>query len=113
MEIGVVMLLYLRQALDAARAKAGQEGRKLDADDLAGAVREGALLRLRPIEMTDATIIVGLLPIMMGGGTGSEVMRRIAAPMVGGMISATLLTLALIPAVYLIWQRRRIRRTMQ
>jgi Cu(I)/Ag(I) efflux system membrane protein CusA/SilA len=112
-EIGVVMLLYLRQALDAARAKAGQEGRKLDADDLAGAVREGALMRLRPIVMTVATIIVGLLPIMMGGGTGSEVMRRIAAPMVGGMISATLLTLALIPAVYLIWQRRRIRRTME
>ena len=112
-EIGVVMLLFLRQALDAARARAGKEGRKLDADDLAEAVREGALMRLRPIVMTVATVIVGLLPIMMGGGTGSEVMRRIAAPMVGGMISATLLTLALIPAIYLLWQRRRLFRTMQ
>jgi Cu(I)/Ag(I) efflux system membrane protein CusA/SilA len=73
-------------------------------------VSNGALLRLRPIVMTVATIVVGLLPIMFGGGTGSEVMQRIAAPMVGGMVSATLLTLALIPAVYLLWQRRRLLR---
>ena len=65
-------------------------------------------MRVRPIMMTVATIIAGLLPIMLGSGTGSEVMRRIAAPMVGGMISATLLTLALIPAVFLLWQRGRI-----
>ena len=67
---------------------------------------DGALMRVRPIMMTVATIIVGLLPIMLGSGTGSEVMRRIAAPMVGGMISATLLTLVVIPAVFLLWQGR-------
>ena len=65
---------------------------------------EGALLRVRPIMMTVAVIIAGLLPIMLGSGTGSEVMRRIAAPMVGGMISATILTLLVIPAAFLIWQ---------
>lgn len=68
---------------------------------------EGALLRLRPKLMTVAAIIGGLLPIMMFGGTGSEVMRRIAAPMIGGMVSATILTLILIPAVYLLWQGYR------
>jgi Cu(I)/Ag(I) efflux system membrane protein CusA/SilA len=108
-EIGVVMLLYLNQALAAVRAKAGSEGRDLNEEDLVDAVRQGALLRLRPIVMTVATVIVGLLPIMLGSGTGSEVMRRIAAPMVGGMVSATLLTLALIPAVFLLWQRARLR----
>jgi Cu(I)/Ag(I) efflux system membrane protein CusA/SilA len=68
------------------------------------AVIEGALLRVRPIMMTVAAIIAGLLPIMLGGGTGSEVMRRIAAPMVGGMVSATILTLIVIPALFLIWR---------
>ena len=92
-EIGVVMLVYLNQA---AR----------DNDDIKEAVLEGALLRVRPIIMTVAAIIAGLLPIMLGGGTGSEVMRRIAAPMVGGMISATLLTLAVIPALFLLWHSR-------
>ena len=77
-------------------------------EDLDRAVREGALMRVRPIMMTVASIVVGLMPIMLGDGTGSEVMRRIAAPMVGGMISATVLTLALIPAVFLIWQRGRL-----
>ncbi len=67
---------------------------------------EGALQRVRPIMMTAAAIIAGLLPIMLGGGTGSEVMRRIAAPMVGGMVSATVLTLVVIPAVFLLWKRR-------
>jgi Cu(I)/Ag(I) efflux system membrane protein CusA/SilA len=99
----------LNQALTAARSKAEFESRDLNEMDLADAVRDGALLRLRPIVMTVATIVVGLLPIMFGGGTGSEVMQRIAAPMVGGMVSATLLTLALIPAVYLLWQRRLLR----
>ena len=69
---------------------------------------EGALLRVRPIMMTVATVIVGLLPVMLGTGTGSEVMRRIAAPMVGGMASAVLLTLLVIPAAFLIWHRSRI-----
>ena len=65
-------------------------------------------MRVRPIMMTVAAIIAGLLPIMLGGGTGSEVMRRIAAPMVGGMVSATILTLAVIPAIFLLWQRHRL-----
>ena len=75
-------------------------------DDVRQAVIEGAVLRVRPIMMTVAAIIAGLLPIMLGGGTGSEVMRRIAAPMVGGMVSATLLTLVVIPALFLLWRRR-------
>ena len=65
-------------------------------------------MRVRPIIMTVATIIAGLLPIMLGSGTGSEVMRRIAAPMVGGMISATILTLIVIPALFVIWRERGI-----
>jgi Cu(I)/Ag(I) efflux system membrane protein CusA/SilA len=76
--------------------------------DVHRAVIEGALLRVRPIMMTVAAIVAGLLPIMLGSGTGSEVMRRIAAPMVGGMISATVLTLVVIPAVFLIWKRRSV-----
>jgi len=69
------------------------------------AVRDGALLRLRPIIMTDATVVAGLLPIMLGTGTGSEVMRRIAAPMVGGIVSEMILTLVVLPAVFLLWKR--------
>ena len=98
-EIGVIMLVYLNQALErrsiATRA------------DVRDAVIEGALLRIRPVIMTVAATIGGLLPIMFGGGTGSEVMRRIAAPMVGGMVSATLLTLVVIPALFVLWQQRR------
>jgi Cu(I)/Ag(I) efflux system membrane protein CusA/SilA len=110
-EIGVVMLVYLKQALAAETLKARKEQRPLNGGDLAVAVINGALMRVRPIMMTVAAIIAGLLPIMLGSGTGSEVMRRIAAPMVGGMISATLLTLALIPAVFLLWQRYRLKRS--
>jgi Cu(I)/Ag(I) efflux system membrane protein CusA/SilA len=105
-EIGVVMLVYLNQALGRHRELAHRQGRGLNRADVREAVIEGALLRVRPIMMTVAAIIAGLLPIMLGSGTGSEVMRRIAAPMVGGMASATLLTLAVIPAVFLIWKRR-------
>jgi Cu(I)/Ag(I) efflux system membrane protein CusA/SilA len=107
-EIGVVKLVYLKQALGVREKLALQEGRAVNREDLSQAVINGALLRLRPITMTVATIIAGLLPIMLGSGTGSEVMRRIAAPMVGGMISATLLTLVVIPAAFLLWQGRRI-----
>jgi Cu(I)/Ag(I) efflux system membrane protein CusA/SilA len=96
-EIGVVMLVYLNQAAETH-------------EDIGQAVVDGALMRVRPIIMTVAAIIAGLLPIMLGGGTGSEVMRRIAAPMVGGMISATLLTLVVIPALFLLWRCRH-RRT--
>ena len=104
-EIGVVMLVYLNQAIRRRTAMAVADGRSLTADDIREAVIDGALLRVRPIMMTVAAIIAGLLPIMLGGGTGSEVMRRIAAPMVGGMVSATLLTLIIIPALFLLRHR--------
>jgi len=104
-EIGVIMLVYLNQALQRQQDAAGRAGRGLTGEDIRTAVIDGALLRVRPIMMTVAAIIAGLLPIMLGGGTGSEVMRRIAAPMVGGMISATVLTLVVIPAVFLLWKR--------
>ncbi len=103
-EIGVVMLVYLNQAIRQHMATADAEGRALTRDDVEKAVIDGALLRVRPIMMTVAAIIAGLLPIMLGGGTGSEVMRRIAAPMVGGMVSATILTLIVIPALFLFWR---------
>jgi copper/silver efflux system protein len=103
-EIGVIMIVYLEQALKKRHEIAAREGRALTREDLREAVVEGALLRVRPIMMTVAVIIAGLLPIMFGSGTGSEVMRRIAAPMVGGMTSATVLTLLVIPAAFLIWQ---------
>jgi len=109
-EIGVLMILYLEHALADRRKLAADEGRELRPDDLTAAVIAGALLRVRPIMMTVAVIIAGLLPIMLGSGTGSEVMRRIAAPMVGGMISATVLTLLVIPAAFLIWQTIELRR---
>ena len=101
-EIGVVMLVYLNQVL-AARAASGRlNGER----DLVEAVIEGAALRVRPIVMTVAVIIAGLLPIMWGSGTGSEVMRRIAAPMVGGMITAPLLSMFVVPVVYMLLRRR-------
>ena len=105
-EIGVVMLVYLNQAIRQHMKTAEAEGRPMTADNVKQAVIEGAVLRVRPIMMTVAAIIAGLLPIMFGGGTGSEVMRRIAAPMVGGMVSATILTLIVIPALFLIWRTR-------
>ena len=107
-EIGVVMLVYLKQAMARHQQTADQAGRPIQRDDVEHAVFEGALMRVRPIMMTVAAIIAGLLPIMLGGGTGSEVMRRIAAPMVGGMVSATILTLAVSPAIFLLWQRHRV-----
>ena len=103
-EIGVVMLVYLNQAMRRHIDAAESEGRALAITDVQQAVIDGALLRVRPIMMTVAAIIAGLLPIMFGGGTGSEVMRRIAAPMVGGMVSATILTLIVIPALFLFWR---------
>jgi len=108
-EIGVVMLVYLNQAMRQHMATAEAEGRAVTRDDVEKAIIDGALLRVRPIMMTVAAIIAGLLPIMFGGGTGSEVMRRIAAPMVGGMVSATVLTLIVIPALFLFWRGRGIK----
>jgi len=109
-EIGVIMLVYLNQAYHLHEEKAFLEKRKVDLAELRQAVIEGALLRVRPIMMTVAAIVAGLLPIMLGTGTGSEVMRRIAAPMVGGMISATVLTLLVVPAAFLIWRGGQIKR---
>ncbi len=104
-EIGVVMLVYLNQAIEQQVKNANNENRSLGINDIRLAVINGAVLRVRPIMMTVSATIAGLLPIMFGSGTGSEVMRRIAAPMVGGMISATILTLIVIPAIFLLWQR--------
>ncbi|HUG03289.1 MAG TPA: CusA/CzcA family heavy metal efflux RND transporter [Steroidobacteraceae bacterium] len=99
-ETGVVMLIYLNKALEERSARRRQEGTALTPEDLHEAVVEGSVLRVRPKMMTVIAITAGLLPIMWGTGTGSEVMRRIAAPMVGGMVSATVLTLIVIPAIY-------------
>jgi Cu(I)/Ag(I) efflux system membrane protein CusA/SilA len=101
-EFGVIMLLYLKQAWNE-RIDAG----KTTTDDLLDAIREGAVLRVRPKAMTVAVILAGLFPIMWGAGTGSEVMQRIAAPMVGGMITAPLLSMFVIPAAYLLMRRPR------
>ena len=105
-EIGVVMLVYLNQAYAQHVSDARLSNQHLTIENIRSAVIEGALLRVRPIMMTVSAIIVGLLPIMLGSGTGSEVMRRIAAPMVGGMLSATILTLVVIPAIFLLWKSR-------
>jgi Cu(I)/Ag(I) efflux system membrane protein CusA/SilA len=110
-ETGVVMLIYLDHAWQEARDRCKEENRPPSADDLYAAVMEGAVERVRPKMMTVVAIMAGLLPIMWGTGTGSEVMSRIAAPMVGGMISSTVLTLAVIPAVYALIKGWRLRRT--
>jgi Cu(I)/Ag(I) efflux system membrane protein CusA/SilA len=108
-EIGVIMLVYLNQALKHQERDAREQSRSLTVADVRQAVIDGAVMRVRPIMMTVSAIVAGLLPIMLGTGTGSEVMRRIAAPMVGGMASATILTLVVIPAVFLIWKQSGIR----
>ncbi|MEZ5553565.1 MAG: efflux RND transporter permease subunit [Pseudomonadales bacterium] len=105
-ETGVVMLVYLNQALHRQETEAQLQRRGLSLQDVRKAVLDGSVLRVRPVLMTVAATIAGLVPVMLGSGTGSEVMRRIAAPMVGGMISATLLTLIVIPALFLIWKGR-------
>ena len=99
-ETGVVMLIYLDHALAAHRARCAAEGRALGAADLRAAIIEGAVERVRPKMMTVTAIVAGLLPLLWSTGTGSEVMRRIAMPMVGGMASSTLLTLVVIPVIY-------------
>jgi Cu(I)/Ag(I) efflux system membrane protein CusA/SilA len=108
-ETGVVMVMYLEHAWAERRALAVAESREPTRRELREAIVEGALLRLRPKLMTVITIIVGLLPIMWGSGTGAAVMRRIAAPMVGGMVSATVLTLVIIPSLYLLLNGWRLR----
>jgi Cu(I)/Ag(I) efflux system membrane protein CusA/SilA len=101
-EFGVVMLIYLDQAVRARQA----EGRCNTRGDLVEAIVEGAVMRVRPKAMTVAVIMAGLLPIMLGTGTGSEVTQRIAAPMVGGMVTAPMLSMFVIPVVYLLWRGR-------
>ena len=102
-EIGVVMLVYVNQAV--ARLEASTP--EFDAAGLRQAIIAGAALRVRPVAMTVAVIIAGLLPIMWGSGSGSELMRRIAAPMIGGMVTATLLSMFVVPAAYLLMRRRQ------
>ncbi len=99
-ETGVVMLIYLEQAMTEVRNQCEQEARKFTRIDLHPAVMLGAVERVRPKMMTVVAIIAGLVPILWSTGTGSEVMQRIAVPMIGGMMSSTLLTLVVIPAIY-------------
>jgi len=106
-EIGVLMIMYLRQELTSIQEQAQSEAREMTPNDVFEAVQHGALRRVRPITMTFAVIVAGLAPIMYGSGTGSEIMRRIAAPMVGGMISATVLALIVIPVMYLLVHQKK------
>jgi Cu(I)/Ag(I) efflux system membrane protein CusA/SilA len=112
-ETGVVMLIYLDQAWQELKARRATEGVKPTVHDLYQAVMEGAVERVRPKMMTVVAIMAGLLPIMWGTGTGSEVMSRIAAPMVGGMISSTVLTLVVIPAIYALVKQWRLSRGIE
>ena len=107
-EIGVIMLVYLNQAWQVTISECESEGQALNEAVLIQAVMRGAGQRVRPVMMTVAAIIGGLLPILLGSGTGSEVMSRIAAPMVGGMVSALLLVLLVLPAVYYLWRKAQL-----
>ena len=107
-ELSVIMLVFLNQCLEQRRTLADKAGRELSLEDLRQAVMEGGALRVRPKAMTAAAIIVGLLPVLVGTGTGSEIMSRIAAPMVGGMVSALVLTLLVVPAVYYLVHKRNL-----
>jgi len=108
-EIGVIMLVYLNQAYREAIDRSSQQLEKFDELKLIQSVIQGAGMRVRPVMMTAAAIIAGLLPILYGTGTGSEVMSRIAAPMVGGMVSAIILTLLIVPVVFFLWRRAQLR----
>jgi Cu(I)/Ag(I) efflux system membrane protein CusA/SilA len=112
-ETGVVMLIYLDHAWEAAKLRCRTNGNMPGVQDLYEAVMEGAVERVRPKMMTVVAIMAGLLPILWGTGTGSEVMSRIAAPMVGGMISSTVLTLAVIPAIYGLVKQWRLKRGLE
>src|SRR6185369_11433760 len=99
-ETGVVMLIYLDVALKELQAERAREGRAFTREDLYAAIMTGAVERVRPKMMTVTAIMAGLLPIMWSHGTGAEVMQRIAVPMIGGMVSSTVLTLVVIPSIY-------------
>jgi Cu(I)/Ag(I) efflux system membrane protein CusA/SilA len=103
-EIGVIMLTYLNQSYSQLLERCGREGVTPRKRDVLEAVTEGAGLRVRPVMMTTISTIGGLLPIMLSSGTGAEVVSRIAAPMVGGMVSALVLTLLVLPVVYFLWK---------
>lgn len=103
-EFGLVMLLYLDQAV----AEFVQQGRLLNRQDLRQAIVQGALLRIRPKMMTVSVILAGLIPVMVTSSTGADVMKRIAAPLVGGMVTAPLLSLIVIPVVYAWWLEKRL-----
>ena len=105
-EIGVIMLVYLNQSYEKMLTDTKNEGISPGTRELSQAVLHGAGMRVRPIMMTAAAIIAGLLPILLGTGTGSEVMSRIAAPMVGGMVSSVVLALLVVPAVFFLWRKR-------
>jgi Cu(I)/Ag(I) efflux system membrane protein CusA/SilA len=107
-EIGVLMLTYLGQAWRAQERIAAEQSRPRSMTDLHQAIAEGAGMRVRPIMMTVLATIAGLVPAMMGDGAGSEVLRRIAGPMIGGLVTAVLLSLILLPVVFLLWKRREI-----
>ncbi|WP_318472931.1 efflux RND transporter permease subunit [Photobacterium leiognathi] len=109
-EIGVIMLVYLNQAWSSKQQ--GCAKKALTTDDLHAAIHEGAGQRVRPVMMTVLTVIIGLIPIMYGAGTGSEVMQRIAAPMIGGMASALILTLLVIPAVFKLWKNMAMKKSV-
>jgi Cu(I)/Ag(I) efflux system membrane protein CusA/SilA len=112
-ETGVIMLIYLDHALEARKEAAAWEGRQLTRDDLYAAIMEGAVERVRPKMMTVVAIMAGLLPILWSTGTGSEVMQRIAVPMIGGMVSSTILTLIVIPAIYALVKAARLPESTQ
>ncbi|HHM02334.1 MAG TPA: efflux RND transporter permease subunit, partial [Caldithrix abyssi] len=105
-ETGVIMLIYLDQAYKDMKNK----GKMRNMSDLYHAIIEGAVNRVRPKMMTVMAIMAGLIPIMWGTGTGSQVMKRIAAPMIGGMVTSTILTLIVIPAIYELWKGREVKR---
>jgi Cu(I)/Ag(I) efflux system membrane protein CusA/SilA len=109
-EIGVIMLVYLNQAYNELIQTHQKDQTQPSLDELVETIMQGAGLRVRPVMMTVATIMIGLLPILYGSGTGSEVMSRIAAPMVGGMASALVLSLIIVPVVYLLWRKQAIKR---
>ena len=108
-EIGVLMLVYLNQSYESLKSEVAKEGRAFSKADVRDAVMQGAGLRVRPIMMTVMAIVVGLVPIMLGDGTGSEVMQRIAGPMIGGMLSTVVLTLLVIPAIFFVWKQASIK----
>ena len=104
-EIGVLMLVYLNQAYQQMQEARPDSKQPLDKQHLIEAIEQGAGMRIRPIVMTVSTVILGLMPVIYGSGTGSEIMSRIAAPMVGGMVSALVLSLILVPVVYMLWKQ--------